>query len=74
MNPGGWLAQLRGTDLRELELSSLGSWPTPLKTLAAALLLLVVLATGYGLYLSPHQRHLQQVRPEETRLKQQFAI
>ncbi|QNH79977.1 type 4a pilus biogenesis protein PilO [Pseudomonas protegens] len=74
MNPGGWLAQLRGTDLRELELSSLGSWPTPLKTLAAALLLLVVLATGYGLYLSPHLRQLQQVRHEETRLKQQFAI
>ncbi len=74
MNPGGWLAQLRGTDLRELELSSLGSWPTPLKTLAAALLLLVVLATGYGLYLSPHLRQLQQVRHEETRLRQQFAI
>ncbi|MCO7610238.1 type 4a pilus biogenesis protein PilO [Pseudomonas chlororaphis] len=74
MNPGGWLAQLRGTDLRELELSSLGSWPTPLKTLAAALLLLVVLATGYGLYLNPHLRQLQQVRHEETRLKQQFAL
>lgn len=74
MNPGGWLAQLRGTDLRELELSSLGSWPTPLKTLAAALLLLVVLATGYGLYLSPHLRQLQQGRHEETRLRQQFAI
>ncbi|MDF2396637.1 type 4a pilus biogenesis protein PilO [Pseudomonas sp. 3MA1] len=74
MNPGGWLAQLRGTDLRELELSSLGSWPTPLKTLAATLLLLVVLATGYGLYLSPHLRQLQQVRHEETRLRQQFAI
>lgn len=74
MNPGGWLAQMRGTDLRELELSSLGSWPTPLKTLAAALLLLVVLATGYGLYLSPHLRQLQQVRHEETRLRQQFAI
>ncbi|WP_047301197.1 type 4a pilus biogenesis protein PilO [Pseudomonas fluorescens] len=74
MNPGGWLAQLRGTDLRELELSSLGSWPTPLKTLVATLLLLVVLATGYGLYLSPHLRQLQQVRHEETRLKQQFAI
>ncbi len=74
MNPGGWLAQLRGTDLQELELSSLGSWPTPLKTLAAALLLLVVLATGYGLYLSPHLRQLQQVRHEETRLRQQFAI
>lgn len=74
MNPGGWLAQLRGTDLQELELSSLGSWPTPLKTLAAALLLLVVLATGYGLYLSPHLRQLQQVRHEETRLKQQFAL
>ncbi|RBJ81458.1 pilus assembly protein PilP [Pseudomonas sp. MWU12-2534b] len=74
MNPGGWLAQMRGADLRELELSSLGSWPTPLKTLAATLLLLVVLATGYGLYLSPHLRQLQQVRHEETRLKQQFAI
>ncbi|MCO7570257.1 type 4a pilus biogenesis protein PilO [Pseudomonas chlororaphis] len=74
MNPGGWLAQLRGTDLRELELSSLGSWPTPLKTLAAALLLLVVLATGYGLYLNPHLRQLQQVGHEETRLKQQFAL
>ncbi|MDP9526471.1 type 4a pilus biogenesis protein PilO [Pseudomonas protegens] len=74
MNPGGWLAQMRGTDLRELELSSLGSWPTPLKTLAATLLLLVVLATGYGLYLSPHLRQLQQVRHEETRLRQQFAI
>lgn len=73
MKPSGWLAQLRGADLRELELSNLGSWPTPLRALTAALLLLVILATGYGLYLSPHLRQLQQVRQEETRLKQQFA-
>ncbi|ULT70338.1 type 4a pilus biogenesis protein PilO [Pseudomonas sp. BC42] len=73
MRPSGWLAQLRGADLRELELSNLGAWPAPLRALTAALLLLVILAAGYGLYLSPHLRQLQQMRHEETRLKQQFA-
>ncbi|MFJ7143407.1 type 4a pilus biogenesis protein PilO [Pseudomonas protegens] len=73
MTRGHWLAQLRGADLRELELSNLGSWPVPFKALLAVLLLLLILVAGYSLYLSPHLEALGQQRREEHRFKQQFA-
>lgn len=73
MSLGQWLAQMRRTDLRELGLEDLGSWPGPAKTLAAAMLLLLVLVAGYSLYLSPHLEQLARQRQEETGLKQQFA-
>ncbi|MEN5092730.1 type 4a pilus biogenesis protein PilO [Pseudomonas protegens] len=73
MSRGHWLAQLRGTDLRELELSNLGSWPSPIKALLAVLLLLLTLLAGYGFYLSPHLEALGQQRREEHRFKLQFA-
>lgn len=73
MMPGQWLAQLRRTDPRELDLSNLGSWPGPVKSLVAALLLLLVLVAGYNFYLSPNLMQLERQRQEETRLKQAFA-
>ncbi|WOE80086.1 type 4a pilus biogenesis protein PilO [Pseudomonas protegens] len=73
MSLGPWLAQLRSTDLRELELSNLGCWPGPIKTLLAVLLLLLTQVAGYSLYLSPHLETLGQLRREEQRFKLQFA-
>ncbi|ROL78339.1 pilus assembly protein PilP [Pseudomonas protegens] len=73
MSLGHWLAQLRGTDLQELELSNLGSWPGPFKALLVALLLLLILVAGYSLYLNPHLETLGQQRREEHRFKLQFA-
>lgn len=73
MMPGQWLAQLRRTDLRELDLSNLGSWPGPVKSLVAALLLLLMLVAGYNFYLNPNLVQLERQRQEEARLKQVFA-
>lgn len=73
MSLGHWLAQLRSTDLRELELSNLGCWPGPIKALLAVLLLLLPQVAGYSFYLSPHLETLGQLRREEHRFKLQFA-
>ncbi|KAF0862481.1 type 4a pilus biogenesis protein PilO [Pseudomonas sp. LD120] len=67
------LGRLRLSDLRELDLDNLGSWPAPIKALVAVLLLSLVGALGYSVYLSPRLEHLDRLRQEEVLLKEQFA-
>ncbi|AIS15404.1 pilus assembly protein PilP [Pseudomonas chlororaphis subsp. aurantiaca] len=69
---GGW-AQMRRIDLGELEMSSMGAWPALVKGAVAALVMLLVLALGYNLYLKDLLLQLDQRRADEAVLKQQFA-
>ncbi|NBF01876.1 type 4a pilus biogenesis protein PilO [Pseudomonas sp. Fl5BN2] len=73
MSVGRWLVELRRSDLRALDLGNLGSWPALIKTLVAVLLLLLVLVSGYSLYLASRLEQLDRQRQEEIRFKQQFA-
>ncbi|WP_097305935.1 type IV pilus inner membrane component PilO [Pseudomonas chlororaphis] len=69
---GGW-AQMRRIDLGELEMSNMGAWPALVKGTIAALVMLLVLALGYNLYLKDLLLQLDQRQADEAVLKQQFA-
>jgi len=67
------LESLRKVNLSELDANNLGSWPAPVKVIAAFLLLIVVLALGYNFHLKELQAQLEQQRSQEVTLKQQFT-
>ncbi|WP_016704445.1 type 4a pilus biogenesis protein PilO [Pseudomonas chlororaphis] len=69
---GGW-AQMRRIDLGELDMSNMGGWPALVKGVVSALVMLLVLALGYNLYLKDLLLQLDQRRADEAVLKQQFA-
>jgi type IV pilus assembly protein PilO len=73
MNPREWLDSLRKIDINDLDLNNLGSWPAAVKTIAGALVLIIVLALGYNFYLKDLQDQLDQSRGTEVTLKEQFA-
>ena len=67
------LESLRNTDLSDLDMNNLGSWPAAVKVIAGILLLVLVLGGGYYLHLSDLQSSLEQQAREEESLKQQFS-
>ncbi|SEJ57268.1 type 4a pilus biogenesis protein PilO [Pseudomonas sp. NFR16] len=73
MNMKEWLDSLRKIDLNDLALNNIGSWPAAVKTIAGALLLVLVLAGGYFFYIQDMQTQLDQARHDETALKEQFS-
>lgn len=48
MKPSEWLQGLRNIDFNDLDTSNIGSWPAAVKTIAGALLAVLVLALGYN--------------------------
>lgn len=73
MSLAGWWEQMRRVDPGELEMSNMGAWPALVKSLVAALAMLLVLVLGYQLYLKDLLLQLDQRRADEIVLKQQFA-
>lgn len=68
-----WFDGLRKVDINDLDTNNMGSWPPAIKALAAFLLMVLVLALGYSLYVSDLEDHLDLKREEESALKEQFA-
>lgn len=66
------LESLRKVNFSELNANNLGSWPVPVKVIAAILLLITVLALGYNFHLRELQAQLERQEAEEVTLKQQF--
>ncbi|WP_219063566.1 type 4a pilus biogenesis protein PilO [Pseudomonas sp. UMAB-08] len=73
MNPKEWLDSLRKIDINDLDLNNLGSWPAAVKSIAGAMVLIIVLALGYNFYLKDLLDQLDQSRATEVSLKEQFA-
>jgi type IV pilus assembly protein PilO len=73
MNVNEWLDSLRKIDINDLDVNNLGSWPSAVKTIAGALLLVLVLAGGYFFYIQDLQAQLDQARNDETTLREQFS-
>lgn len=73
MNPKEWLDSLRKIDINDLDLNNLGSWPAAVKSIAGAMVLIIVLALGYNVYLKDLLDQLDQSRATEVTLKEQFA-
>lgn len=67
------LEGLRKIDLADLDLNNLGSWPTPVKAIAAVLLFALTLLFGHQFHLQELQAQLDTQRGEEIRLKEQFS-
>ncbi|KAF1003357.1 MAG: hypothetical protein GAK36_00272 [Pseudomonas sp.] len=66
------LQSLRKFDINDLDVNNLGSWPAPIKVIAGALLMIVVLALGYKFHLEDMQDDLNNRQSEEAQLKEQF--
>ncbi|MGH8419886.1 MAG: type 4a pilus biogenesis protein PilO [Pseudomonas sp.] len=73
MNVSEWLDSLRKIDINDLDVNNLGSWPAAVKTIAGALLLVLVLAGGYFFYIQDMQTQLDQARNDEATLREQFS-
>jgi type IV pilus assembly protein PilO len=73
MKVNEWLDSLRKIDINDLDLNNLGSWPAAVKTIAGALLLVLVLAGGYFFYIQDMQAQLDVARNDEAALKDQFS-
>ena len=58
------------SDLRQLELKNIGSWPSPAKAVAIGLVCLLVLAGGWYVDLQDQTTLLEQVEQKELALKQ----
>lgn len=67
------LEGLRKVDLADLDLNNLGSWPAPVKVIAATLLFAVTLFLGYQFHLKELQGRLDHQRGEEVSLKEDFT-
>lgn len=74
MNVNEWLESLRKVDLNDLDMNNIGSWPTAVKVVAGALLVLVILLLGYNFHVSELGEQLDRQRSEEVSLKEQFAV
>jgi type IV pilus assembly protein PilO len=63
---------MKDIDLSNLDLSSLGSWPMPIKAALIAVICIVVLVLGYFLDTQKQLDTLERSRTEETKLKKDF--
>lgn len=68
-----WLDGLRNVNLSDLDVNNLGAWPAAIKTIAAALLLIVLLGLGYQFHISDLGAELDQRRAEELTLRDAYA-
>jgi len=63
---------MKDIDLSNLDLSSIGAWPMPVKAALIAVICIIVLALGYFLDTQKQLDTLERNRTEETTLKKDF--
>lgn len=73
MKMSEWLDGLRKLNLSDLDINNLGSWPAAVKTIAGALLLIIILGLGYNFDVKDMGDQLDQRRGEEQTLKTQYT-
>ena len=66
------LKSLRDFDFADLDFENLGSWPAPVKVLAAIVLLMALLAVGYYYQVDSLQEQLNKERGNEAELRRDF--
>ncbi|MDG0991747.1 MAG: type 4a pilus biogenesis protein PilO [Luminiphilus sp.] len=66
------LKSLRDFDFSDLDFENLGSWPTPVKVLAALALLMAVLIIGFYYHVDGLQEKLNKERGSEAELRRDF--
>lgn len=73
MNMAGWLESLRKVELSELDINNVGSWPAPVKGIAAVLLGLVLLGLGYYFHIQDLEADLDTQVVQEQALRDQYT-
>ena len=63
---------MKDIDLNNLDLSSIGAWPLPIKAALIVIVALAVLVAGYFLDTQKQLEELERSRAEETSLKKDF--
>ncbi len=66
------LRSLREFDINDLDFDNIGSWPTPIKVIIWALVLIAVVAFGYYYHIQDLQDQLAGVQRTEEQLKKDF--
>jgi len=64
--------QLRSLDVADLDINNIGGWPTAIKGAILGLILIVVLALGYFLYLTDKQKVLDAAGKQEAQLRTEY--
>jgi type IV pilus assembly protein PilO len=72
MRPSEWFESLRTIDAGDLDLNNPGSWPAVVKAMVGGLLMVLLLALGYNLYLKESLTRLGRESVQEAALKAQF--
>ncbi|MDO8860978.1 type 4a pilus biogenesis protein PilO [Haliea sp. E1-2-M8] len=66
------LRSLKEFDVNDIDFDNIGSWPTGVKVVLCALLLIAVLVAGYYFHIKELQLQFDRVQAEESRLRQDF--
>lgn len=61
-------------DLSDLDFQRMGSWPTPVKGVFAALIFIVIVGVGFWFYVQPKREALAQHEAKEAELLEQFRF
>lgn len=68
-----WLAELRDVDFSELEFSTIGVWPLPLRLGLLALIVVATLLAAYFFHIRDMGARLEYLQREEVTLRNTFA-
>ena len=66
------LQSLRDFDVNNLDLDTIGTWPTAVKVIVWTIMLVIVLAVGYYYHIKALQETLVKEQEQETKLKKDF--
>ena len=66
------IKELKDIDFAELDVQQIGVWPTALKTLLIALILIAILIVGYFFKVQDIRQQTQRAAEQETQLLQQY--
>ena len=66
------LQSLRDFDINDLDVDTIGTWPTPVKAIVWTIILAVVLVGGYYYHIKALQETLVKEQEQETKLKKDF--
>ncbi len=66
------LEQLRSVDFNNLDINSIGTWPTPVKFILLAFVFGLILGIGYYLHIVDKQDELARAQAQEGDLRQEY--
>ncbi len=66
------MSSLKDFNVNDLDFNNMGSWPTPVKAITGAVVLVLVVLLGYQFFISDDESQLEREQAKEKTLKQSF--